>query len=113
MQTFLLKGVAACQKGFERIANDAKASLADKKLLEEENRELRDENERLKNQSCQLSGQVKTLTDRGVKQQTAIDALKQELEKSLQCYEEYRTELKDMVTQYDASRSKLKPTTTL
>jgi hypothetical protein len=44
------------------------------------------------------------LTDRGVKQQTAIDALKQELEKSLQCYEECHTELKDMVTQYDAQQ---------
>jgi hypothetical protein len=30
--------------------------------------------------------------------------LKQELEKSLQCYEECRTELKDMVTQYDAQQ---------
>jgi peptidoglycan hydrolase CwlO-like protein len=104
MQTFLSKGVAACQKGFECIVNDAKASLADKKLLEEENRKLCEENEKLKNQSRELSGQVKTLTDRGVKQQTAIDALKQELEKSLQCYEECRTELKDMVTQYDAQQ---------
>jgi peptidoglycan hydrolase CwlO-like protein len=104
MQTFLSKGVAACQKGFECIVNDAKASLADKKLLEEENRKLCEENEKLKNQSRELSGQVKTLTDRGVKQQTAIDALKQELEKSLQCYEECRTELKDMVTQYNAQQ---------
>jgi predicted nucleic acid-binding Zn-ribbon protein len=32
----------------------------------------------------------------------AIDALKRELEKILQCYEECHTELKDMVTQYDA-----------
>jgi hypothetical protein len=30
--------------------------------------------------------------------------LKQELEKSLQCYEECRTELKDMVTQCDAQQ---------
>jgi chromosome segregation ATPase len=44
------------------------------------------------------------LTDRGAKQQTAIDALKQKLEKSLQCYEECCTELKDMVTQYDAQQ---------
>jgi predicted nucleic acid-binding Zn-ribbon protein len=102
MQTFLSKGVAACQKGFERIASDAKALLADKKLLEEENRKLRDENERLKNQSRQLNEQVKTLTDQRTKQQTAIDALKKELDKSLECYEECRTKLKDMVTQYDA-----------
>jgi hypothetical protein len=32
----------------------------------------------------------------------AIYALKRELEKILQCYEECHTELKDMVTQYDA-----------
>jgi cell division protein FtsB len=75
MQTFLSKGVAACHKGFEHIANDAKASLADKKLLEEESRKLFDENERLKNQSRQLSEQVKTLNDQGAKQ-TAIDVLK-------------------------------------
>jgi NAD-dependent DNA ligase len=42
------------------------------------------------------------LTDQCTKQTTSIDALKQELEKSLQCYEECGTELKDMVTQYDA-----------
>jgi chromosome segregation ATPase len=107
MQTFLSKGVTACHKGFERIANDVKASLADKKLLEEENRKLRDKNEKLKNQSRQLSEQVKTLTDRGAKQQTAIDALKQELEKSLQCYEECHTELKDMVTQYDEQQAEI------
>jgi hypothetical protein len=58
MQTFLSKGVAPCQKGFERIANDAKASLVDKKLFEEEIRKLREENEKLKNQSRELSGQV-------------------------------------------------------
>jgi hypothetical protein len=63
MQSFLSKGVAACQKGFERIASDAKASIEDKKLLEEENRKLCDENERLKNQSHQLSDRVQTLTD--------------------------------------------------
>jgi peptidoglycan hydrolase CwlO-like protein len=66
--------------------------------LEEENRKLRDENEGLKNQSRQLGDRVQTLTDQGTKQHSAIDALKQELEKSLQCYEECRTELKDMVT---------------
>jgi alanyl-tRNA synthetase len=101
MESFLLKGVAACQKGFERIASDAKAALEDKKLLEEENCKLRDENEKLKDQSRQLSDRVKTLTDQSTKQQSAIDALKQELQKSLQCYEECCTELKDMVTQYD------------
>jgi hypothetical protein len=46
MQSFLSKGVAACQKGFERIASQEKASLKDKILLEEENRKLSDENER-------------------------------------------------------------------
>jgi cell division protein FtsB len=69
MQTFLSKGVTACQKGFEHITGDAKASLADKKLLEKENHRLRDENERLKNQSRQLSEKVKTLTDQRTKQQ--------------------------------------------
>jgi cell shape-determining protein MreC len=48
MQSFLSKGVAACQKGFERVANEAKASLEEKKLLEEENHKLHEENERLK-----------------------------------------------------------------
>jgi hypothetical protein len=47
------------------------------------------------------------LKDQSTKQQTAIDGLKQELEKSLQCYEECRTELKDMVTQYDAQQVRL------
>jgi hypothetical protein len=51
MESFLLKGVAACQKGFERIASDTKAALEDKKLLEEENCKLRDENEKLKDQT--------------------------------------------------------------
>jgi peptidoglycan hydrolase CwlO-like protein len=77
-------------------------SLTEKNLLEEENRKLREENEKLKNQSHQLGNQVQSLTDQCTKQKTAIDALKQDLEKSLQCYEECRTELKDMVTQYDA-----------
>jgi hypothetical protein len=49
MQSFLSKGVAACHKVFERVANEAKASLEEKKLLEEENCKLREENERLKN----------------------------------------------------------------
>jgi chromosome segregation ATPase len=102
MQSFLSKGIAACQKGFERVANEAKASLEEKKLLADENRKLREENERLQNQSRQLNEQVQSLTEQSMKQQTAIDALKQELERSLQGYEECRTELKDMVTQYDA-----------
>jgi chaperonin cofactor prefoldin len=55
-----------------------------------------------RNQSWQFAGQVQTLTGQWSKQKTTIDALKQELEKSLQCYEECRAELKDMVTQYDA-----------
>jgi hypothetical protein len=56
MQSFLSKGIAACHKGFERVANEAKASLEEKKLLEGENRKLREENKRLKNQSRQLNG---------------------------------------------------------
>jgi hypothetical protein len=54
MQSFLSKGVAACQKGFERVANEAKASLEEKKLLDKENRKLWEEYERLKKQSRQL-----------------------------------------------------------
>jgi hypothetical protein len=95
MQSFLSMGVAACQKGFERVTKEAKASLEEKRLLEDENCNLREENERLKERSHQLK-------DQGTKQQTAIDALKQELEKSLQFYEECCTEMKDMVTLYDA-----------
>jgi hypothetical protein len=49
------KGIAACQKGFEPVANEAKASLKEKNLLEEENCKLREENEKLKNQSHQLA----------------------------------------------------------
>jgi hypothetical protein len=60
MQSFLSKGVTACQKGFERIVSDAKASLEYKKLLEEDNRKLQDENTRLEMQSRQLSDRVKT-----------------------------------------------------
>jgi cell division protein FtsB len=67
MQSFLSRGVAACQKGFERIASDAKASLEDKKLLQEENCKLPDENEKLKNQSRQLSDRAKILTDQSTK----------------------------------------------
>jgi hypothetical protein len=33
-----------------------------------------------------------------------MDALKKDLESSLQCYEECCTELKGMVTQYDAQK---------
>jgi peptidoglycan hydrolase CwlO-like protein len=79
-----------------------KTSLDEKALLEEENHKLREENEKLKSQSQQLTGQVQTLTGQCSKQKTAIHALKQELERILQCYEECRTKLKDMVTQYDA-----------
>jgi peptidoglycan hydrolase CwlO-like protein len=89
-------------KGFERVASEVKASLEEKNVLEEENHKLHEENEKLKNRSHQLGNQVQTLTDQCTKQKTAIDALKRELEKSLQCYEVCRTELKYMVTQYDA-----------
>jgi hypothetical protein len=40
MRSFLSKGVVACQKGFERVTNEAKASLEEKKLLENENRRM-------------------------------------------------------------------------
>jgi hypothetical protein len=48
MQSFLSKGVAARQKGFKRVANEAKMSLEEKRLLEDENHKQREENERLK-----------------------------------------------------------------
>jgi uncharacterized phage infection (PIP) family protein YhgE len=102
MLSFLPKGVVAGRKGLEQMEVEMKASCDGKALLEEENRKLREENEKLKNQSQQLASQVQTLTGQCSKQKNAIDALKEELEKSLQCYEECRTELKDMVTQYDA-----------
>jgi hypothetical protein len=43
-----LKGVVTCQKGFERAAAEAKTSLEEKRLSEDENRRLREENEKLK-----------------------------------------------------------------
>jgi peptidoglycan hydrolase CwlO-like protein len=92
---FLSKGVVACQKRFERAAAEAKTSLEKSKLLEDENQHLREENEKLKQEFRQLAEQR-------AKQQDAIDALKKELELSLKCYEECCTELKDMVTHYDA-----------
>jgi hypothetical protein len=95
VRAYLSKGVVACQKGFERAAAEAKTSLEKQKLLEDENRRLKEENEKLKQESHLLA-------DQRAKQQDAIDALKKELELSLKCYEECRTELKDMVTQYDA-----------
>jgi uncharacterized protein YlxW (UPF0749 family) len=95
VRAFLSKGIVAYQKGFERAAAEAKTSVEKRKLLEDENRRLREENEKLKQESRQLA-------DQRAKQQDAMDALKKELELSLKCYEECRTELKDMVTQYDA-----------
>jgi peptidoglycan hydrolase CwlO-like protein len=74
--------------------------------LEDENRRLREENEKFKQQSRQL-------TDQSSKQRDAIDALKRQLESSLKCYEECRTELKDMVTQYDAQQVLLEANATL
>jgi peptidoglycan hydrolase CwlO-like protein len=63
---------------------------------------LHEENERLKNHSTQLTGQVQSLTEQCSNKKTAMDVLKQELEKSLQCYEECCTELHDAVVQNDA-----------
>jgi hypothetical protein len=34
MMSFLSKGVASCQKGFERAAEETKASLEERRLLE-------------------------------------------------------------------------------
>jgi peptidoglycan hydrolase CwlO-like protein len=104
MQSFLSKGIAAGQKGFERVVNEAKVSHEEKSLLEEENRKLHEENERLKNQSRQLTSQVQTLTKKCSNQKTTMDALKQELEKNMKCYEECRVELRDLVVQYDAQQ---------
>jgi peptidoglycan hydrolase CwlO-like protein len=95
VRAYLSKGVVACQKGFERAAAKAKTSLKKQKLLEDENRCLKEENEKLKQES-------RLLADQCAKQQDVMNALKKELELSLKCYEECRTELKDMVTQYDA-----------
>jgi chromosome segregation ATPase len=97
MCAFLSKGVVACHKGFERAAAEAKTSLEERKLLEDENRCLREENEKSKQESRQLA-------DQRAKQRDAMDALKKELELRLKCYEECHTELKDMVTQYDAQK---------
>jgi predicted nuclease with TOPRIM domain len=63
MQSFLSKGIAAGQKGYEQLANEAKSSRDEKVRLEEENRKLRKENERLKNHSTQLTGQVQSLAE--------------------------------------------------
>jgi DNA gyrase/topoisomerase IV subunit A len=95
VRAYLSKGVAACQKGFKRAAAEAKTSLEKQKLQEDENRRLKEENEKLRQES-------RLLADQRAKQQDAMDALKKELELSLKYYEECRTELKDMVTQYDA-----------
>jgi chromosome segregation ATPase len=101
MRSFLSKCVAACKRGFKRAAEEAKASLEERNLLEDENRRLSEENEKLKQESHHLANQ-------NLKQRDAMDALKKELESCLKCYEECRTELKDMVTQYDAQKVLLK-----
>jgi chromosome segregation ATPase len=108
MHFLLSRGVAAGQKGLEQLEVEMKTSRDEKLALEDDNRKLREENERLKIQSQELTGQVKTLTGQCSKQKTAIDALKPELETSLKCYVECWTELKDMVTQYDAQDVKIR-----
>jgi chromosome segregation ATPase len=97
MRTFLSKGVAACQRGFEKAVEEAKISLEERRLLDNENQHLRKENEKLRQESRQLADQCSNQRD-------AMDALKKELESCLKCYEECHTELKDMVTQYDAQK---------
>jgi cell shape-determining protein MreC len=69
MWSFLMKAVAACQKGFEKAAEETRSSLEETKHLEDENRRLREENEKLKQQFRQLAEQSS-------KQRDAIDALK-------------------------------------
>jgi chromosome segregation ATPase len=95
VRAYLSRGIVACQMGFERATAESKTSLERLKLLEDENRRLKEENEKLKQES-------RLQADQRVKQQEAMDALKKELELSVQCYEGCRAELKDMVTQYDA-----------
>jgi uncharacterized protein YlxW (UPF0749 family) len=92
MQNFLLKGITACQRGFEKAAEEERTSHEERRLLENENQCLREENKKLRRESRQLA-------DQRSKQRDAMDALKKELKSCLKCYEECRTELKDMVTQ--------------
>jgi peptidoglycan hydrolase CwlO-like protein len=95
VRAYLSRGIVAYQKGFEKAASEAKASVDKQKMLEDENRRLKEENERLKRDASEL-------TNHRAKQQEALDALKRELELSVKCFEECRQELKDMVVQYDA-----------
>jgi hypothetical protein len=95
VRAYLSRGIVACQKGFEKAASEAKASVDKQKMLEDENRRLKEENERLRRNASEW-------TNQHAKQQEALDALKRELELSVKCYEECRQELKDMVVQYDA-----------
>jgi chromosome segregation ATPase len=95
VRAYLSRGIVACQKGFEKTASEAKASVHKQKMLEDENRRLKEENERLRRDASDRANQR-------AKQQEALDALKRELELSVKCYEECRQELKDMVVQYDA-----------
>jgi DNA repair exonuclease SbcCD ATPase subunit len=95
VRAYLSRGIVACQKGFERATAESKTSLEKQKLLEDGNRRLKEENKKLKQESRLQANQR-------AKQQEAMDALKKELELSVQCYEGCRAELKDMVTQYNA-----------
>jgi chromosome segregation ATPase len=95
VRAYLSRGIVACQKGFEKVASEAKASFDKQKMLEDENQRLREENERLRRDADDWASQR-------VKRQEALDALKRELEYSVKCYEECRQELKDMTVQYDA-----------
>jgi cell division protein FtsB len=101
MQSFLSKGMIVGRKGYERVMND---SREEKLRLADENRRLREENEKLKKENQRFSGQSQDLTVQCSKQKTAMDVLKQESEKSLQLYEQCRTELRNTVDQLDASQ---------
>jgi hypothetical protein len=48
VRAYLSRGIVACQKGFEKAASEAKASVDKQKMLEDENRRLKEENERLR-----------------------------------------------------------------
>jgi peptide methionine sulfoxide reductase MsrB len=102
MQSLLWKGITSGRKGNDKIVGETQIFRDEKLRFEEENRTLREENENLKNQSKQLSCQVQDLTDRHTKQKSAMDDLKKETERDLQCYELCHTKLHDAMDQFDA-----------
>jgi Sec-independent protein translocase protein TatA len=57
MRAYLSRGIVACQKGFEKAASEAKASVDKQKMLEDENRRLKEENERLRRDASERANQ--------------------------------------------------------